>query len=137
MILRQRYFKCAVTDTLKSIGSTSLVIAVTATIANANVEPLFNLGGLNGSPAVGWGINASRTVVGHSTTPSEAFRAFRYSGIPGSGGVMQPLGTLAGNTAGAWSLASDTAPAKFLDGQQLLGVRRTRSDTTEYPDLTE
>src|SRR5688500_6511446 len=78
-------------------------------------EPaIYNLGTLGGPQSAGPGlsegtaINDSGQVTGFSDTGSgPAMHAFRYTGIPGAGGVMQDLGSLGG--PGSWGRAINDA----------------------------
>ena len=65
-------------------------------MAHAGPGDIHNLGTLpGGSDSVGYAINASGQVAGWSVrSPDAVPHAFRYTGMPGSGGAMADLGTL-------------------------------------------
>ncbi|HZN67238.1 MAG TPA: PEP-CTERM sorting domain-containing protein, partial [Tepidisphaeraceae bacterium] len=86
-----------------------------------------DLGTLGGLWSGGAAINDAGDVAGSSATlPDSWSHAFRYVGMPGSGGVMQDLGTLggpysfgsginaAGHVVGSARLAGDVASRAFL-----------------------
>src|SRR5213593_3245299 len=65
--------------------------------APAPAATIYNLGTLGGTDSYGQAINAGGQVVGYNDTVGEPPQhAFRYTGTPGSGGVMSDLGTLGG-----------------------------------------
>src|SRR5688572_15962533 len=57
---------------------------------------IHNLGTLGGTYSEGWGVNDAGQVAGASYFSDNTYRAFRYSGTPGSGGAMADLGSLGG-----------------------------------------
>ncbi len=61
---------------------------------------IYNLGTFGGDNSWGLGINDAGQVVGYSDADSEPVCcAFRYTGLPGAGGVMENLGTLGGSVS--------------------------------------
>ena len=63
---------------------------------------IYDLGTFGGTQSYGYAINSAGQPVGVATSPDSAF-AFRYDGIPGTGGVMQNLG---GRFSGAYGINS-------------------------------
>src|SRR6476660_5054181 len=57
---------------------------------------IYNLGTLGGDGSSGSSINDAGQVAGGSQTTGGYFHAFRYTGIPGSGGAMADLGAFGG-----------------------------------------
>src|SRR5688572_30460624 len=78
----------------------ALFVGTGVSLAHAAAPTIYNLGSLGGeSTSQGYAINGSGQVAGYSYLTGDTFHhAFRYTGTPGSGGVMQDLGTLAGGT---------------------------------------
>src|SRR5688572_4111269 len=86
----------------------ALSVAVEVKVAYAAPGDIHSLGTLGGYYSYGAAINASGQVVGGSVMPDYvgSIHAFRYTGTPGSGGVMHDLGTLGGNSDGGGINAS-------------------------------
>jgi probable HAF family extracellular repeat protein len=64
--------------------------------ADAAPGDIYNLGTLGGRESHGYSINDTGQVAGYShvtTDDGQVIHSFRYTGTPGSGGVMQDLGT--------------------------------------------
>jgi probable HAF family extracellular repeat protein len=84
-----------------------IVLAVAAvgsanvTVALAAPGDIYSLGTLGGTYSEGWGINDAGQIAGAAYITGDTYRAFRYTGTPGSGGTMADLGALtAGQTLG-------------------------------------
>ena len=88
-------------DTLCSaalaLGATTWFAGVGAKAAHAAAADIYNLGAFDARRSDGYAINDAGQVTGFSSHgESLGYRAFRYDGIPGAGGVMRDLGTLGG-----------------------------------------
>ena len=81
--------------TCAALSAIALYAGVGARLASAAPGDIYNLGTLGGTYSEGWSVNDAGQVAGAAYIPGETYRAFRYSGTPGSGGAMADLGTLA------------------------------------------
>jgi probable HAF family extracellular repeat protein len=91
--------------------------------APGDIYPLGALGGrLTGSE--GYAVNGSGQVAGYAPIPGidAPVHAFRYTGIPGSGGAMADLGTLGGTNSFGHAINA---------GGQVAGYSYTTGDTAE------
>lgn len=88
-------------------GVVAVLVAANPSAALAAPGDVTNLGTL-GEESQGTSINNTGQVAGYSfvrTTPTIATpRAFRYTSTPGSGGVMEDLGTLGGSNSYAFGI---------------------------------
>jgi probable HAF family extracellular repeat protein len=80
--------------TCAALSAIALYAGVGARLANAAAGDIYNLGTLGGTRSEGWGINDAGQVAGAAYMIGDTYRAFRYTGTPGSGGAMADLGTL-------------------------------------------
>ena len=117
------------TSTLLTIATMAMGVMLMVSSTSPAAPAVYSLGTLGGPDSSGTSVNDSGQVSGSSkTAPNSPYRAFRYDGTPGSGGVMRDLGTLGGaesagfsvNTTGqvaGWSgIASGRARAFRYDG---------------------
>lgn len=88
-------------------GVVAVLVAANPSAALAVPGDVINLGTL-GEESQGYSINNAGQVAGYSlvriTPRTASTRAFRYTGTPGSGGVMEDLGTLGGAHSYAYGI---------------------------------
>src|SRR5687767_10610716 len=72
----------------------ALCAGASPVIVRAASGDIYNLGTLGGNYSWGASINDAGQVAGRSETAEDRYHGFRYSGIPGSGGVMGDIGGL-------------------------------------------
>ncbi len=84
-----------------ALGAVALYAGAGVRLVHAAPGDIYSLGTLGGTYSEGWGINDAGQIAGASYISGETYRAFRYTGTPGSGGTMADLGALtAGQTLG-------------------------------------
>ena len=85
---------------------------------------IYNLGTLGGSYSYGYAMNDAGQAAGFSSTAgSTGHRAFRYTGTPGSGGMMADLGTLGGTSSAGFAINA---------AGQVAGESLTPSDAAQH-----
>jgi probable HAF family extracellular repeat protein len=92
------------------------------TFVRATTAAIYSLGTLGGTASFGRGINVGGQVAGYSITyGNTANHAFRYSGIPGSGGTMIDLGSLGGTFSSSYGFGINASGQVVGETQTALG----------------
>jgi probable HAF family extracellular repeat protein len=88
-------------DSFKSAAVLAVILFAGANVSRAAPGDIYNLGTLGGPNSFAFGINSAGQLTGSSATGTAAApHAFRYTGIPGSGGAMIDLGMVGRNSGG-------------------------------------